>query len=140
LGRDQLTVASFTATTIGPMVPRQGLVLLGGPVSAPGYDFHQFTAHAGATVHVEWKHVTGHVPISLGRYGRVWTPVTLAPFLHGVWVHDLVGATRASGVFPSAGIGLLTAFDVIRFDVARGVRDGRWTFGVDISPDLWRVF
>jgi hypothetical protein len=30
-------------------------------------------------------------------------------------------------------------FDVLRFDVARGLRNGRWTFSVDVGRDFWSV-
>jgi hypothetical protein len=37
------------------------------------------------------------------------------------------------------GVGTLMLFDLVRFDVARGLRDGRWTFSVDLTRDLWPV-
>ena len=40
---------------------------------------------------------------------------------------------------PSIGIGILTLFDLLRFDVARGTRDGRWSFYVDVTRDLWSI-
>jgi hypothetical protein len=43
------------------------------------------------------------------------------------------------GWFPSVGIGALTVFDILRFDVARGLRDGRWTFSVDVGRDFWGI-
>jgi hypothetical protein len=46
---------------------------------------------------------------------------------------------RAVVGYPSLGGALLVFFDLIRFDVARGIRNGRWTFGVDLTRDLWRI-
>jgi hypothetical protein len=43
------------------------------------------------------------------------------------------------GWYPSIGLGALTVFDVLRLDVARGLRDGRWTFSADIGRDFWSV-
>jgi hypothetical protein len=44
------------------------------------------------------------------------------------------------GLFPSLGAAYLTPFDLLRIDVARGLgRGGRWTFGVDVSRDLWSI-
>jgi hypothetical protein len=37
------------------------------------------------------------------------------------------------------GVGALTIFDLLRFDISRGLRDGRWTFSVDVSRDLWSI-
>jgi hypothetical protein len=43
-------------------------------------------------------------------------------------------------VFPSAGAGFLTPFDLVRIDVARGLTHrGRWIFNVDISREFWRI-
>jgi hypothetical protein len=40
---------------------------------------------------------------------------------------------------PSIGLGALTVFDLLRFDVARGLQQGRWTFNVDVSHLFWSV-
>jgi hypothetical protein len=66
--------------------------------------------------------------------------VTLVPIAQAVWL----GASRpgqavSAGWHESAGLGVLTFFDLLRFDVARGVRHGRWTFSVDFAHDLWRI-
>jgi hypothetical protein len=37
------------------------------------------------------------------------------------------------------GAGALLFFDALRLDIARGLRDGKWTFSVDVTPELWRV-
>jgi hypothetical protein len=36
-------------------------------------------------------------------------------------------------------VALLAFFDLIRIDLARGLRDGRWSIGVDFSRDLWSI-
>jgi len=43
------------------------------------------------------------------------------------------------GWYPAVGLGSIGAFDLLRVDIARGLRDGRWTFSVDISRDLWPI-
>jgi hypothetical protein len=97
------------AGAVGPRIPAQSLALAGGPVTAAGYDFHRFASRAVVAQRLEWRHTVGDVPVRLGRYGALGMGVRAAPF------------------------------DLLRFDVARGLRGGRWTFGVDISRDLWRV-
>ena len=140
-GASRLVFSAIAAGAVGPRVPQQALALFGGPVTGPGYDFHQFAARSGLSTRVEWRQVVVRAPVSLGRYGHVSTPITLAPFAQGIWVHGRAGyQPNAEGFFPALGVGLLTAFDVLRFDVARGLREGRWTFGVDVSPEFWRVF
>lgn len=118
-------------------VPPQDLIRLGGPVSGPGYEFHQFAGTFGATQRVELRVPVPFVPISLGRFGRVPGVATLAPYAHVLHVRgpdDLADGTR-----PALGVGLLTLFDVLRFDVARGLRGGRWSFSVDVSRDFWSI-
>jgi hypothetical protein len=36
-------------------------------------------------------------------------------------------------------MGALLFFDALRLDAARGLRRGKWTFSVDLTPELWRV-
>jgi hypothetical protein len=43
------------------------------------------------------------------------------------------------GLYPSVGAGFLTPFDLLRIDVARGLRNGRWTFSIDVSRQFWSV-
>jgi hypothetical protein len=38
------------------------------------------------------------------------------------------------------GLSLISLFDLLRLDVARGVNGGGWMFGVDVTRGLWRVF
>jgi len=44
-----------------------------------------------------------------------------------------------AGWYPSVGIGALVLFDIVRVDVARGLRRGRWTFSLDVTRDLWPI-
>jgi hypothetical protein len=43
------------------------------------------------------------------------------------------------GWYPSVGVGVLMLYDLLRVDVARGLRDGRWTFGLDVSREFWGI-
>jgi hypothetical protein len=142
------SLASWVAG--GESVPAQNLAFIGGPTSAPGYVFHQYAARAAISQRFEVQFPVPFASISLGRYGKTPASMTLAPFANFAWVDK---ATRAripgeslalmvpprSGWHPSVGIGTLTIFDLLRFDVARGLRDGRWTFNVDVSRDLWSI-
>jgi hypothetical protein len=53
--------------------------------------------------------------------------------------NSATGQRLESGWFPSVGIGALSLFDVLRLDVARGLRDGRWSFSVDVGREFWRI-
>jgi hypothetical protein len=46
---------------------------------------------------------------------------------------------RGAGIYPSLGIGGEFLYDLLRIDVARGLRDGRWNFSVDIMKSLWGI-
>ena len=130
------TFAAVHATSAA--VPPQELVYLGGPVSGPGYRYHEMVGEIGASQRVEWRMPAPFVALPLGRFGEAPPRVTLAPFAHVLFLARSAGQRRP-GWYPSVGTGALLFFDAVRFDVARGLRDGKWTFGVDLMPELWRV-
>ena len=124
----------------GDPVPPQHLVYLGGPTSGPGYNFHEFSGRGGVSQRIEWRFLAPFVPIPLGRYGRVPGTVTLAPFATAVWIdRSAPFESVRQGWYPAIGLGALTVFDILRLDVARGLRDGRWTFSIDVGRDFWSV-
>lgn len=138
----QRLVMETIAAVVGarPAVPPQELVYFGGPVSGPGYDFHELVGRAAVAQRVEWRLPVPFVAVPLGRFGTAPSTATLAPYLHGVWIEPPRGAMGArEGFHPAVGAGFLTLFDLLRFDVAHGLRDGRWTFSVDVARDFWRV-
>jgi len=140
-GSSRLLLHTIAAGVFGnDTVPSQHLVYLGGPTSGPGYDFHEFVGRGGVSQRIEYRFLAPFFPIPLGRFGRAPGTFTLAPFATAVWI-DRSAPFKAprQGWYPSVGLGALTVFDVLRLDVARGLRDGRWTFSVDIGRDFWSV-
>jgi hypothetical protein len=134
---------SIVAMTFGGLADDgfpQDLLRAGGPMTAPGYAPHQFVSRMLLSQRLEWQLPVPFPSIPLGRWGRSPARATVAP-LAGILVHEERSATGNSkaSAYPSVGAGLLVFFDLLRFDVARGLRNGRWTFGVDISRDLWRI-
>jgi hypothetical protein len=130
------TVAA--ATSAGSGVPLQDAVRFGGPVTGPGYGFHALVGGAGVSQRLEWQGRMPFVPINLGRFGRVPATLVFAPYLHGVWIdRPLTGVE--GGWHPAVGIGAIGFFDLLRVDVARGLRDGRWVFSLDVARELWPV-
>jgi hypothetical protein len=137
-GRLSVDSPSNPGPTLG--VPPQELVYLGGPVTGPGYDFHAFAGRFGASQRLEWRTPVPFPSISLGRYGRSPARATLAPFAHTVYVARPSAVRPGRGGWsPSVGAGAYVFFDLLRLDAARGLRDGRWTFSVDVTRDFWRV-
>lgn len=150
VGRNRIVSRSVAAWIAGgESLPAQNLIYLGGPTTAPGYDFHQFAARAAVSQRLEFQFPVPFPAIPLGRYGRSPASVTLAPFANGAWINDATAVRQSSrleiiapernGWHPSVGVGALALFDLLRFDVARGLRDGRWTFNVDVSRDFWGI-
>lgn len=129
------TVAGVDA--VSSPIPPQELVRLGGPISGPGYEFHEFVGSVGVTQRIELRTPVPFVPLPLGRFGRAPGSATLAPYAHLLYLQASDGAPE--GFRPALGVGLLTLFDVLRFDVARGLRGGRWTFSVDVGRDFWSI-
>jgi hypothetical protein len=151
LGRGALTLDASAPAAKGTLVartiaagltggfapPPQRLVRRGGPVTGPGFDFHQFVGRSALSQRLEWQRTIPFVPMRLGRFGRVPSTLTLAPFVMGLWV-DGQGAS-SHGWHGALGLGVLAFFDQLRVDVARGGRGGRWTFSVDVSQSLWPI-
>jgi hypothetical protein len=121
-------------------IPPQHLVYLGGPTTGPGYDFHEFAGRGGVSQRLELRFPAPFFAFPLGRYGTAPGTITLAPFATAVWNYKSPTFKPVrGGWYPSLGIGALTVFEVLRLDVARGLRDGRWTFSVDVGRDFWSV-
>jgi hypothetical protein len=124
-----------------PLAP-QWHVFAGGPYTAPGYGFQSFAGAAFLSPRAELRLPVPAPRIPLGRYGTAPGRVVLAPYVQATAFlarEAPLLATRASGVWPSVGLGALTFFDLLRLDVARGVRDGSWRFAVDIDRGFWGV-
>ena len=133
------TVAGAVGAT--GLIPPQELLLAGGPVSAPGYGFHELASRAELSQHVEWRFPVPAPALPLGRFGRIPGQATLAPFVHAVLARPdaRLSPARPEGLYPSAGIALQPLFDLLRLQVARGLRDGRWRFDVDVSREFWSI-
>jgi hypothetical protein len=141
LGTSRLVLHTLAAGIFaGDTIPAQHLVYLGGPSSGPGYEFHEFVGRGSVSQRLEYRFLSPFVPIPLGRFGRAPATITLAPFATAVWI-DRSAPFKAAhqGWYPALGLGALTVFDVLRFDVAKGFRGGRWTFSLDIGRDFWSV-
>lgn len=140
LGTGSLVMRSFGGWVESPdTVPIQQLLFAGGPVSAPGYGAHRFAAAGLLSQRLEWRLPVPFVPLPLGRWGRIPGEATVVPLVNALYVSDASPLRQAAGWYPSIGVGLMMFFDLLRVDVARGLRDGRWMFGIDLTRELWRV-
>jgi hypothetical protein len=158
----RLVLGTLGAWSTREIPVTEEFAFFGGPLTAPGYGFHQVAGSRGVSQRLELRVPAPFLPFSLGRFGRVPSRGTVAPFASLTYVNGLrcritvatdtisagnpasdvsdwcAGASARAG-YPSVGIGYLTPFDLIRFDVARGLRDGRWMFYVDVSREFWRI-
>ncbi|HYW33435.1 MAG TPA: hypothetical protein VE869_18175, partial [Gemmatimonas sp.] len=125
----------------GRDLPPQWLVFAGGPWSAPGYDFHEFATRGFLSQRLEFRQPVRAPAIPLGRYGTAPGHVTLAPFVSVIATAGGIASLpgNVSGVYPSAGLGVLFFFDLVRADVSRGLRDGAWRFAIDIDRGFWGI-
>jgi len=156
--RRLLSTTAIAGLGSSGIAPTQELVYLGGPVSAPGFDYHALRSTGALAEHLEWQFPVPFPSFSLGRFGRVPGSATLAPYVHAVGTFrsacDLLGTSpialggtgpcllgdTQAGIHPSIGAALLSPFDLLRIDVAKGFgRGGRWTFNVDVSREFWRI-
>jgi hypothetical protein len=141
VGASSLRLSLFAATVHSNVeLPPQKLIFLGGPVSAPGYDFHELAGATGAAGRAELRIPVPFFSVSLGRYGRSPARATLAPFAGAAYVSDVPEfSIRRSGFHPYVGVGTSVFWDLLRMDVARGLNDGRFTFSVDVMKELWGI-
>ncbi len=138
-GGDRLVLHTTAAALTTGDAPAQLLSYFGGPVTGPGFGFHALRGTAGVSQRVEWRHPIGAIPLSLGRFGSLPMPVVLAPFSQVIALVPDVGTQRGT-VYGAFGVGVISVFDLLRVDVARGFPDGRWTFSTDVSRGYWRLF
>lgn len=166
LGNDRALLWHTVAGVAGGRdVAPQGLVFAGGPWSAPGYAWHAFASKALLSTRLEWRTPLPAPSMPLGRFGKSPPHMTLAPYVQALATasgsvpeyvfrlrDDVPGARNRSferrtigGVYPSVGTGLLLFYDLLRVDVAYGLRrdrfaqpaGGRWRFAIDIDRAFW---
>lgn len=139
-GPGEAELSVLGAATSGGNVPSQASVLLGGPVTAPGYAVHTLRGQTGVSARAEWRVPAATFPLSLGRYGSTHVGVTLAPFAGISRANGSVASAAVAGWRRFAGVGLITLYDALRIDVARGMdAGGAWALRVDFGRAFWPV-
>jgi hypothetical protein len=142
LGPDLLALrATVGGVTANGVLPAQDYVYLGGPVSGPGYAYHAFVGQVAASLRAEWRLPIPVPSIPLGLYGMTPPSALLAPYLSADYVNRSAGFRPLdTGWYPAAGVAVIGIFDLLRLDVARGLRSpGQWTFWFDVTPELWGI-
>ena len=145
--RTTLRVLGNAAAVSSDTTLLQEAVYFGGPTSLPGYALHEIAGTYGSSGRLELQVPVRSMSIPLGRFGRVPGELKLAPYVAGAFVGGALSCTprfgrcpgRADGFYPAVGIGTIAFFDLLRIDVARGLRDGRWMFNIDANRDFWSI-
>lgn len=149
----ELALATIVAGARGTAFVRvQDLVLLGGPVTLPGYPGHSLVAGSAVAQRAELRVPVPFPAVRLGRFGRSSARATLAPHFSAGWLappgapdtpqpanlHSVSPAP--AGLYRSAGVSLLFGFDLLRLDVSRGLdAGGGWIVSLDAARAFWRV-
>ncbi|HET9986032.1 MAG TPA: hypothetical protein VFQ38_20700 [Longimicrobiales bacterium] len=133
--RTSLRLAGQAGAAFGP-VPAQGLFLLGGPGTLPGYAIHRFAGDHFARASLEAsRSVFGPWLRLRGLGAAAWTGFDGATAAPAGW--DVI---PTGGVRTSVGLGVGLVYDILRMDLYRGLqREGRWQFVLSVSPDLWDI-
>jgi hypothetical protein len=142
IGRGRLVLTTSGGAVGGSgTLPPQELLYFGGPLSAPGYEFHELAARGGVSQRAEWRTPVPFPSVNLGRFGRVPGEATLAPFVQATAIRRAyeTDIDHPSGVYPSVGVALQPFYDLVRIQVGRGLRHGRWTLNADVSRDFWGI-
>jgi hypothetical protein len=114
--------------------PAQALYLLGGRGTLPGYGFREFSGTRYGLLRAEGSSPLVYPWLGLRAFAAVGVtrlPSSSSPA--GWSAHD------SDGLRPSVGVGLSFGWDVLRLDLARGLRDGGWEliFAVDPRFHSW---
>ena len=142
IARNRLVLWTYAgAVGANGAIPPQEWLWFGGALSAPGYDYHELGALAAVSQRIEWRSPVPFPSVPLGRFGRIPGAATVAPFVQGTFARRALSADVAhpTGIYPSVGVALMPFFDLLRFQVARGLRNGRWTVDVDVAREFWGI-
>lgn len=148
LGGGRLVLRTVGGWVSDPLAPVQYNVFFGGPVTAPGYEFHSIYGQGGVSQRVELRLPVPVPTVSLARYGRTPNRAPLALYANVATMKrpdqaflPLIPFSRIvmPAVSPSVGIAILPLFELIRVDIARGLTGGRWSLYIDVGRDFWGI-
>ena len=110
--------------------PPQMHFLLGGHGTVPGYGFRDFVGRRFWLARVEGTHPLHRPWVGIRTFATLGaTHLPADAGLPSAWqAHD------SDGLRASVGAGLSLGWDVLRLDVARGLRDGRWDVIFSVAP------
>lgn len=123
--------------------PLQRMLRFGGRGTVPGYEYRQFNGEQVAFVNLALSRSVFHPWLRVRARGALgWSN----------WSHEdeevatLSGAESAEplhietpdsgGLRPALGAGVSFLYDLVRFDVTRGLNDGVWEWALSVNPQF----
>ncbi|UCC49675.1 MAG: BamA/TamA family outer membrane protein [Gemmatimonadota bacterium] len=140
LGLD-LRLSAAAGAVGGGRIPAQRLFPAGGRGSVRGYGFHRYAGNLYGSGGIELSRKIRHPWVSLSLFadvGGVGSQGSSAERALDVWnrAGDAARATHGPLIGVGAGVGLV--FDILRVELARGLRQGGiWELVVRVRPDFW---
>ena len=112
----------------------QTLFLLGGRHTLPGYPFRSFIGTQMALLRAEASQAVLAPWLTVQIFGAAGvTGLARTRFPDSGWPRQ-----DTDGVKSSAGLGLKLGWDLLRFDVGRGLNDGGdWEFVFSVQRRFW---
>ncbi len=136
-----LRLSAAAGAVAGDRIPAQRLFPAGGRGSVRGYPFHQFVGNLYGVAGLELSREVRYPFVSLTLFADVgWVGRwgTGAQRAIAVWNREgsVAGPARGPLVGLGAGVGLV--FDILRVELARGLRQGgTWELVLRVRPDFW---
>jgi hypothetical protein len=118
----------------GGTIPAQRLTLLGGRGTVPGYGFREWGGDRAAFLEADVSRTVLFPWVRLRAFGAAgWSDLTSV----GRAAAATLGVAETGGIRPSLGAGLGIFYDIVRFDVARGLDGGDWEVMLSVKRSLW---
>jgi len=109
--------------------PPQMLFLLGGHGTIPGHEYRSFVGRRFWMARMEGTHPLRPPWVGIRAFAALGSTSLSGTRPPAAWdAHD------SDGLRAAVGAGLSLGWDVLRLDVARGLRDGRWDVIFSVDP------
>jgi hypothetical protein len=134
-------VSGAAGAVWGVDIPAQRLLPVGGRGTVRGYSFHRFVGNLYGAAGLELSRRVYYPIVSLALFADLgWVGIEGAGAARAVERWNRVGrpAGAADGTLVGVGAGVGLVFDILRVEVARGLRQGGlWELVVRVRPDFW---
>ncbi len=141
LGSLSLRLSAQAGAVGGGTIPAQRLFVAGGRGTVRGYQFNRFGGNLFGFISAELSRDIKYPYLSVAVFGDLgWIGFEGASARRAaqLWTDAGVPAEEAEGALIGAGAGVGLLFDIVRLELARGLRqNGTWEFVFRVSPRFW---